>query len=117
MAIAKKATLRTVHTFVADRVAFNCNGTLTGSRNSFASVGQLPTVFHSEYYRAYKADDFYCVWSYATPIAWFANGVWYVPNVQYTQTTKRHMSAIRLVRDGSVWRESIDKRAWAYCGS
>lgn len=118
MAIAK-ATLRTVHTFVADRVAFNCNGTLTGNAAREFGMpysGRLPAAFHSEFDKAMGAKDAYVVYSYGTPIAWFANSVWYVPNVRYSATTSRHQSAIHLVRDGSVWRESIDKRAFAYCG-
>ncbi len=98
MAIAK-ATLRTVHTFVADRVAFNCNGTLTGAAPrelGFPSVGKLPVAFRDSFRADITSPDAFVVYSYQTPIAWFANGEWKLPMVKYSVTTTRHMSAIRV---------------------
>ncbi len=98
MAIAK-ATLRTVHTFVADRVAFNCNGTLTGAAPrelGFPSVGKLPVAFRDSFRADITSPDAFVVYSYQTPIAWFANGEWKLPMVKYSVTTTRHLSATRI---------------------
>lgn len=53
----KKATLRTVRNFVADRVEFNCNSTLSGSlarRMGMPYHGQLPVEFHNDFYTAMR---------------------------------------------------------------
>ena len=98
MAIAK-ATLRTVHTFVADRVAFNCNGTLTGAAPRELGMpysGRLPVEFRDSFWADITSPDAFVVYSYATPIAWFANGEWVVPQAKYSVTTSRHLSATRV---------------------
>lgn len=110
-----RINLKQVSAHVRERVEFDCNGTVRGTRH-LGDKGQLPVAYWSELTTAAQADDFYVVRSYITPIAWFANGVWYVPNVRYSVTTSRHQSALGLVTDGSAWRESRDVRAWAYCG-
>lgn len=37
----------------------------------------------------------YIVYSYATPIAWYRNGLWHVPAYKYSQSTSRHQSIVR----------------------
>ena len=37
----------------------------------------------------------YIVYSYATPIAWFKNGEWQLPNHKYSVTTSKHQSIVR----------------------
>ena len=39
------------------------------------------------------------VYSYSTPIAWRDNGVWIVPKVRYSTTTRRHQYAVRYAVD------------------
>jgi hypothetical protein len=75
---------------------FSCNGTLTGYECAGAPyTGRLPERFVSEIEAASMSHDFYVVMSYATPIAWFANGEWTVPDVKYSVTTSRHQSTVR----------------------
>lgn len=53
-------------------------------------AGQLPRQYaqHPSLARAT-----YIVWSYSTPIAWFADGTWYEPPVKYSITTTKHQSS------------------------
>jgi hypothetical protein len=101
-----KATLRSVPTLVSDRREFNCNGTVFGAiRPIFndggwshpTSVGKLPSEYHGEFETASAATDFYAVYSYATPIAWHANGQWTIPPVKYSVTTSRHQGRLYMV--------------------
>ena len=50
-----------------------------------SNVGSLPTRFHPSIEGAE-----YVVRSYATPIAWFKNGEWFVPPTFYSMTTRKH---------------------------
>jgi hypothetical protein len=54
------------------------------------AIGRLPHNWINEL----KGSD-YIVYSYGTPIAWFKNGEWLVPNLKYSQTTSRHQSLVR----------------------
>lgn len=47
-------------------------------------------------YRASFAQAEYAIYSYGTPIAWLADGEWYMPNTRYTVTTTNHQNAIRM---------------------
>lgn len=92
-----------VHLFVASRRPFR--GSNMSGRTGFVGRGQLPQAYVAAFEEAMTtASDFYVVQSYETPIAWFANGQWWVPNVRYSPTTSRQQSALRLVTDGSVWK-------------
>lgn len=53
-------------------------------------MGQLPREFYS---RAMFAD--YIVWSYSTPIAYWQDGEWVVPEVRYSVTTTRQQATVR----------------------
>lgn len=97
MTTINKANLRTVHAFVERRVPFDCNGTLTGKKTD-AGTGQLPDGWRQTFRNAVNAADFFAVYSYATPIAWFANGEWTTPEVKYSPTTSRHMSALKMYK-------------------
>jgi hypothetical protein len=91
----ERHNLHTVHQAVETRTDFECNGTLRGGAAQ-GGLGRLPQRHVSDYLAAYSTPDFYAVYSYATPIAWFANGAWFVPNVKYSQTTSRHLSSLHL---------------------
>lgn len=54
------------------------------------AIGRLPYEWINELKGSY-----YIVYSYGTPIAWFKNGEWLVPNLKYSQTTSRHQSLVR----------------------
>lgn len=97
-----RANLRNTHTFVTERAEFR--GASMAGRHARVGFGQLPERYRAAFLTAQLAGDFYVVQSYDTPIAWFALGAWFVPNVRYSNATVRHQSALRLVHDGSVWR-------------
>lgn len=80
--------------YIANRLSFTCNRTLRATYfNSF--TGRLPEDRVTGFNRATDADDFYAVYSYQTPIAWYAHGTWVVPDVKYSPTTSRHQSIVR----------------------
>ena len=103
-----RTNLRNVHLHVAARRPFNCNDTLTGVK-SYLGTGRLPERFRADFDDATDANDFYAVYSYATPIMWHARGNWYVPKVKYSPTTSRHLSSARRSItthpdiDGGIW--------------
>jgi hypothetical protein len=78
------------------RVNFDSNGTLS-ARSSHDCIhdGRLPIEYAPAFRAAQKAADFYVVYSYVTPIAWFANGVWFMPDAKYSPTTSRHQSTVK----------------------
>ena len=101
-----KTNLRAVADHIGFRNEFNCNGTLFGSIRPISSsagwgettkVGNLPVEHHQRFETACAATDFYVVYSYATPIAWWANGEWFVPPVRYSQTTSRHQGRLYML--------------------
>lgn len=99
MATVNRCSLRHVHTLAHMREDFQCNGTLKGVNNpSQLSSGQLPAEWRGVFYSAMDASDIYVVYSYQTPIAWYANGIWTMPDVRYSVTTSRHQSSLHMDR-------------------
>jgi hypothetical protein len=90
-----RVRLSNVYPYIRERRAFDANGTLRGIVGATEGMGRLPEHYHSRFLTAAIADDLYMVYSYRTPIAWFANGEWTIPSVKYSVTTARHLSAIR----------------------
>lgn len=90
-----RITLPSVPVHVARRLPFDCNGTLRGISGAYEGMGKLPEHWHSRFITAGHADDKFFVYSYRTPIAWFANGEWTVPGVKYSPTTSRHQTQVR----------------------
>ena len=103
-----KATLSDVLYYRINRIDFDCNRTLAGREGGFPSFGRLPLAYRVDFIDATEAEDFYVVRSYDTPIAWFAHGQWHVPNVKYSPTTSRHLSALGLPTD---WK-ATGNAAW-----
>lgn len=96
MTTTQRATLSTAGGFIAARQAFSANDTLTGKSMSYMPhEGRMPASFGPELGSASSAEDFYVVFSYDTPIAWYANGVWTMPKVKYSSTTSRHQGIVR----------------------
>ena len=56
-------------------------------------VGMLPSEFID-----ILEDAEYIVYSYETPIFWFANGSWHYPKVKYSNSTSRHQSICQKVQ-------------------
>jgi hypothetical protein len=82
--------------YIAARKVFsNHGGSLTGGTSPFAGAGRLPMERRNGFNQATDADDFYAVYSYATPIAWYAHGTWVIPEVKYSVTTSRHQAQVR----------------------
>lgn len=100
---AQKVALADVHYARIKRIDFDCNRTLSGREGFYIGVGQLPTEYHDDLQAATGHNDFYVIRSYDTPIAWFANGEWWVPNVKYSATTTRHLNSLGLSTD---WRNT-----------
>jgi hypothetical protein len=78
---------------IASRKEFTASA-LTGHVGGHPMSGRLPTEYLKEFANACQANDFYVVMSYATPIAWYANGIWYVPDTRYTATTSHHQGKL-----------------------
>jgi len=91
----ERHNLRTAHDAIARRVDFKCNGTLEGILGASRGMGRLPEHWHARFLTAMDASDRYFVYSYNTPIAWFANGQWFVPEVKYSVTTSRHQTTVK----------------------
>jgi len=83
--------------FIAQREDFTTStGSLRGQQfhgELVWPVGRLPEAFIAEL-REYG--DAYVVFSYSTPIAWYANGVWSQPAVKYSVTTSKHQGITRM---------------------
>jgi hypothetical protein len=77
---------------IANGGEFTTHGALSGESGPFntSSAGRLPGQYLEEFLTA----D-YALFSYATPIAYRANGRWVVPDVRYSVTTSRHQSTVR----------------------
>lgn len=92
--MAKQTNLRNVHRSVHALEEF-LGSNLKGMKYD-TGVGRLAPKHWDNFHDAQRADDFFVVYSYATPIAWHANNVWYVPTEGYSQSTKRQKSALEL---------------------
>lgn len=79
---------------IEQRKQFHTAGGLRGTYMD-TWTGRLPQDRVQGYLRATDADDFYAVYSYATPIAWYAHGVWTVPDIRYSVTTSKQQNIAR----------------------
>ena len=101
-----RATRRTVSKFISLRNRFNANGTLFGNEYLPSDFGSLPKKYWSDIELDSQEDDFYVVISYQTPIAWFADSMWHVPNVNYSITTTKHLHSTGIPCRHGETRES-----------
>ncbi len=79
---------------IAAKEPFDANslkGDWFGS-NGWPSTGRLPRAFKADLIALLDAGEVFVVSSYATPIAWFANGEWTMPTTNYSVTTKKHQT-------------------------
>ena len=79
---------------ITARQPFNCNGSLTADTGRYFG-GRLPLSYCNRFYTDSDAPDFYAIYSYSTPIAWYSNGQWTIPDVYYSVTTTRHQNIVR----------------------
>jgi hypothetical protein len=86
-----------VPSYVENRIRFSTSTNSLTARTmlGWPSFGRLPDEFRHQLIEDTKADDFYVVKSYDTPIAWFARGVWFMPAVKYSVTTSKHANYVR----------------------
>lgn len=91
-----RTSLKSVSAYIQQRIPFSCNDTLSGRANGGYGKGELPVQYWGDYTKAEEAPDFFVVRSYITPIAWYANGTWHVPNTSYSPTTSKHLNALGL---------------------
>lgn len=96
----KKVTLKNVNVFAAQHVPFDCNGTLkgdwtfnkpmTGKMTDSNDIKILDSWFHC-------GDDTFVIKSYETPIAaWNKTNGWWVGHEGFSQSTKRHKTALNI---------------------
>jgi hypothetical protein len=80
-------------TKIVARQAFSA-GNVTGNSNRVGpfDTGRLPADHAANLLAVRDAADLFVVYSYATPIAWYANGSWTVPPVKYSPTTSKQMT-------------------------
>ena len=84
---------------ISNRIGFtgsNLYGVVTAPKIDNANInptGMLPVEFHH-----LLEDAEYIVYSYETPIVWFANGSWHYPKVKYSHSTSRHQSLCQKVQ-------------------
>ena len=80
---------------IADRIGFTGNnlyGVVTSYGATVYELGRLPQEFRDQL----KLDKpFYIVYSYSTPIAWFSDKGWFIPEVKYSVTTSKHQNYVR----------------------
>lgn len=90
-----RTTTGDAHRPISDLQPFTTSGALSGRvphGETFTAweSGRLPREHVESFQRAT-----YAVFSYATPIAWVADGAWVIPATRYSVTTSRHQSAAR----------------------
>lgn len=90
---------RTAAAAISNRRRFrNSNKSFSGGYQleERALYGQLPRAWQ-DCFRRNVAEGTYVVYSYRTPIAWWNNSLdeWVIPDVHYSQTTKRQQSLTR----------------------
>jgi len=83
---------------ISNKIGFtgsNFYGILTPPNHTDHEIvlGMLPSEFVH-----LLADAEYIVYSYQTPILWFANGAWHYPKVKYSHSTSRHQSLCQKVQ-------------------
>ena len=90
------------HAAIRLREDFQGSNLRGGATKWLPRVGALPsaqvrTLTADHALARALGEELYVVYSYATPIAWFAPSFgWVVPDVRYSQTTGRHQSRVRL---------------------
>ena len=90
-----RTTTGDAHRPISDLQPFTTSGALSGRAphgQHFGpwESGRLPREHVDSFQRAT-----YAVFSYATPIAWVADGQWVIPATRYSVTTSRYQSAAR----------------------
>ena len=91
---------RSANLMIEKKIDFRNHGkTFHGSwveSGVFLGIGQLPREFAEVLLDTIKNEKLYIVYSYRTPIAWFSeNSGWTIPDHSYSQTTSRHLSAVK----------------------
>jgi hypothetical protein len=92
MALHGKTTLRKLQQAVDNRTPFRA-GNISGRWEIDAGsvpVGRLP----AEYHPVHPSGPLFVIYSYQTPVAWYRDGEWTVPDVKYSASTSNHQSNI-----------------------
>jgi hypothetical protein len=80
---------------ITDRVGFTGNN-LYGVVTSFNSVVYETGRLTPDYEQQLRLDQpSYIVYSYGTPIAWFCDKGWFIPDTKYSTTTSKHQNYVR----------------------
>lgn len=103
----KRLTTHTAANAILNREPFTTSGSLVGGylddkHIAYIGSGRLPEPWREKFFQAKHSvpwSDFYVVYSYGTPIAWWTKaGGWTVPDVKYSRTTTKHQGNLYLVR-------------------
>lgn len=91
---------KTVGVAIKARKEFrNSQGSFTGilTKDQFLGTDRLPEEWRKQLRDAIVvcSDPVFVVYSYNTPIAWYANGEWTIPDVSYSPVTSRQQSKVR----------------------
>lgn len=91
--MVNKTTTQKANAFIRNRADFRTHGALSGynrETDPLGSTGQLPHSYRESFYAST-----YRVYSYVTPIAWYAPDTgWVRPDVKYSATTSKHQGQI-----------------------
>lgn len=99
VALSNKAELERV---ITERIEFNRAGSapaMSGVKFGI-STGALYGKALEAFYNS-SNDRYYTVYSYGTPIAWFAGTRWTVVTDKYSVTTSRHQNAVTRALDSA----------------
>lgn len=86
---------------IANRTPFQTYGALKGTeyRRGAGSLPygcQLPEPWRGRFEADTRNREVYVVWSYDTPIAWYTEAGWVVPDAKYSMTTSHHQGRLYL---------------------
>lgn len=81
-------SIRNAHRAIRNQEAFS--GSNFHGKKRLQRTGRLPESLWPSVRNAT-----YVVYSYDTPIGWFLDDEWVIPDVKYSVTTSRHQSALR----------------------
>lgn len=101
---------------VARREDFNAgsmHGRLIRPLDSIRATGRLDAASLAQLMWDHH-DDLFIIWSYETPIAWYAsvNRQWHVPAADYSVTTTRHQRLVLDILHGSGHVSHLTTLGW-----
>jgi hypothetical protein len=72
------------------------SGELVKEHQTALETGRLPDFLRDQLNAHLRDKDVYVVYSYSTPIGWAYDREFFIPDVQYSATTKHHQSVLQV---------------------